>query len=122
MFKVLIIDDEKSFANLLGLILSEYDFTVKIANNVGQAFKALNQFRPDIVLLDVKLPHNNEGLDFLKKLRNIPEHRQTPVIILSAKVQLHEVNAGIEAGASLYLCKPILIDEVIKHIKRFMPK
>lgn len=117
---ILIIDDEKIFAKLLSLILVENGFNVKIAHSVRQAFTALKNFKPDVVLLDVKLPHGNEGLDFLTRFRNMPSYSQTPVIILSAKVQLHEVNAGIEAGASLYLCKPALIEDVIRHIKNYL--
>ncbi len=117
---ILIIDDEKIFVDLVADILQEHNYQVVAAYNVTQAFAELKSFKPDIVLLDVKLPFKNEGLEFLDRFRKTQGFEDTPVIILSAKVQLHEINAGLEAGANLYLCKPVLIEDVIEHIERIL--
>lgn len=118
--KILIIDDEKIFVDLVADILKAHKYTVETANSVDSALAVLESYTPDVVLLDVKLPYKSEGLDFLQQFRNIPKFSETPVIILSAKVQLHEINAGMEAGATLYLCKPMLIEDVIDQIERFL--
>ncbi len=118
--KILIIDDEKIFADLVADILKEHKYTVETANSLDGALSVIESYTPDLVLLDVKLPSKSEGFDFLKQFRNIPKFSETPVIILSAKIQLHEIDAGMEAGATLYLCKPMLIEDVIIQIERFL--
>lgn len=119
---ILIVEDETDFSDVMADILEEYNFFVKTASGVEQALETLDQFKPDLVLLDIKLPYDNEGLDFLHEFRNRPDHSQTPVIILSAKVQLHEISAGMKSGATLYICKPALIGDVIKHINKLLAK
>jgi DNA-binding response OmpR family regulator len=117
---ILIVEDEKYFARLMAKILKEDRFNTVIANTVNQALNALNNFKPDLVLLDIKLPHSNEGIDFLRKFRDLHEYSETPVLVLSAKVQLHEISDGIEAGATKYLCKPMSIKEIIKEIRYYL--
>jgi DNA-binding response OmpR family regulator len=61
-----------------------------------------------------------DGIHVLKTLRSMACFAETPIIVLSAKGQLHEINAGMEAGADTYLCKPVMFDEILNTIMRHL--
>ena len=119
--KILIVDDEQTLVNMLKRILNKMDFQVAVANNGLQAVEQASQFDPDIILLDIKMPQM-DGIQVLKKLRGMPRFAETPIVVLSAKGQPHEINAGLEAGADSYLCKPVMFEEIFKTIQGYLQR
>lgn len=117
--KILIVDDEINLVNMLKRLLKNLDYDVAVAMDGRQALERADQFDPDVILLDIKMP-DMDGLQVLETLRGTTSCAETPIIILSAKGQLHEINAGIEAGADTYLCKPVMFDEILNTIKRHL--
>lgn len=117
--KILIVDDEINLVNMLQRLLKNLDYDVAVAMDGRQALERADQFAPDVILLDLKMP-DMDGLQVLETLRGTTSCAETPIIILSAKGQLHEINAGIEAGADTYLCKPVMFDEILNTIKRHL--
>lgn len=115
--KILIVDDEINLVNMLQRLLKSLDYDVDVAMNGRQALELANQFEPDLILLDIKMP-DMDGIQVLKTLRSTSRFAETPIIVLSAKGQLHEINAGMEAGADTYLCKPVMFDEILNTIIR----
>jgi len=87
--KVLVVDDDPDIVAILSLVLETAGHQVVTANSAQQAFERLEEFVPDVILLDVMMPDGTEGFHFVWKLRNeYPEQlAQTPIIILSA---IHE--------------------------------
>ena len=63
-----------------------------------------------------------DGIQVLKKLRRHPLFMETPIVVLSAKGQPHEINAGLVAGADTYLCKPVMFDEIFNTIQKYLLK
>ncbi|MGD9008551.1 MAG: response regulator [Desulfobacteraceae bacterium] len=117
--RILIVDDEINLVNMLQRLLKNLDYDVAVAMDGRQALELADQFDPDLILLDIKMPDMN-GVQVLKTLRSIACFAETPIIVLSAKGQLHEINAGIEAGADTYLCKPVMFDEILNTIIRHL--
>ena len=117
--KILIVDDEINLVNMLQRLLKNLDYDVAVAMNGRQALELANQFKPDLILLDIKMP-DMDGIQVLKTLKSDTCFAETPIIVLSAKGQLHEINAGIEAGADTYLCKPVMFDEILNTIIRHL--
>jgi DNA-binding response OmpR family regulator len=117
--KILIVDDELNLINMLQRLLRNFGYDVAIATDGLEALEQANQFKPDVILLDIKIPHM-DGIQVLKTLRSAPRFAETPIIVLSAKGQLHEINAGMEAGADTYLCKPVMFDEILNTIMRHL--
>ncbi|NPV47575.1 MAG: response regulator [Armatimonadetes bacterium] len=87
--KVLVVDDDPDIVETLRLVLESANYEVEGAGSPEQAFKKLETFVPDIILLDVMMPDGTEGFHFVWKLRNEypPELAQIPIVILSA---IHE--------------------------------
>ena len=117
--KILIVDDEINLVNMLQRLLKNLGYDISVAMDGRQALERANQFEPDLILLDIKMP-DMDGIQVLKSLRSTPFFAERPIIVLSAKGQLHEINAGIEAGADTYLCKPVMFDEILTTVKRHL--
>ncbi len=102
MNSVLIIEDERSIADLYKIKLEIHDFLVKIAENGLEGLKVLENFKPDIILLDLKMPVM-DGEKFLEKLRKT--NKETPVVILT-NVSKEEAPATLwHHGISDYFIK-----------------
>jgi two-component system phosphate regulon response regulator PhoB len=113
--KILVVDDEEPIYTYLQKKLSKVGFNVFLATDgeaaLAQAFNNL----PDIILLDVKLPKLN-GIEVCKRLKAGERTKDIPILILSAKTQFKEIEEGLQAGASKYLCKPISFPDLLKEI------
>jgi CheY-like chemotaxis protein len=83
------------------------------------ALKFLEQGKPDLILLDVMMPAAS-GLELCRHVRNAPGLASLPIIILSAKSQLEEVQEGLGAGADLYLLKPVSKNELIQAVRQVL--
>lgn len=104
--KVLLVDDEEDIRKVGRVSLEGVGkFEARLAEDAANAFEILGEFRPDVILMDMMMP----GMDGLEALSNLKAHDEwstIPVIFMSAKVQLHEVNQYIEAGAIGVIQKP----------------
>lgn len=80
-------------------------FTLKICNDGAEAVAAIEDFNPQLILLDVMMP-NMDGPNALIKIREIEAFKNTPAIFMTAKIQPDEVNKYIEMGAIEVIAKP----------------
>lgn len=80
-------------------------FTLKICNDGVEALAAIEDFEPQLILLDVMMP-NMDGPNALAKIREIEAYKNTPAIFMTAKIQPEEVNKYIEMGAVEVIAKP----------------
>ena len=116
--KILVVDDEEAIYGYLQRKFGKLGFSVCIAEDGEEAISQAFFERPDIILLDVKLP-KLDGIEVCKRLKSSDITKRIPIIILSAKAQSHEIAAGLEAGADRYLCKPIGFPDILKEIRAF---
>jgi len=110
---VLVVEDDPSIREVTTLGLEQAGFQV---TSSGDGREGLVQFRQgsfDLVLLDVMLP----SLDGFEVLREIRHDNQTPVVMLTARSDLHDVVVGLELGADDYVTKPFELPELVARIK-----
>lgn len=111
IIRVLLVDDESEFVTTLAERLELRGFEAVVALNGEEALKRLAQKRPQMMLLDLKMP-GMSGLEVLRKsLRRIPE---LPVIMLTGHGSDLERDEALASGAQTYLQKPVDIDELVK--------
>ncbi len=101
--RLVIADDEADILRLLVFLLRSYE--LHEAKNGRRALELVREVRPDLVLLDVMMPEMT-GLEVLKAMRADPQIASIPVVLLSAKGQVTEIEAGLLGGATRYLIKP----------------
>mgnify|MGYP000629704523 CR=1 FL=1 len=106
--KVLVVDDEQPIRESLKLLLKS-SFDVAVAEDGEAALEMFDEVAPDIVLLDVMMPHL-DGLETLKRLR--VKSMKTPVIMLTGAATVKSAVQAIKAGAVDYLNKPFEIEEL----------
>ena len=116
---ILIVDDEVSVTELFSMMLEMEGYQVRVVHNVKSALQVLEQGKPDLILLDVMMPAAS-GLDLSRHVRNTPDLATLPIIMLSAKSQLEEVQEGLGAGANLYLLKPVSKNELIQAVRQVL--
>ncbi|GAA0137120.1 response regulator transcription factor [Paenibacillus sp. YSY-4.3] len=109
---VLIVDDDPDIIELITVYLEAEHFGVLSANNGQQAYHLFNSESVDIILLDVMMPEMN-GFQFIKELRKMST---TPVIFLTAKIEVADKILGLQLGADDYIEKPFNPLELIARI------
>jgi len=112
--KILIAEDEISTAKALKVILEKSKFSVDIVHNGNDAWSYIQAGPYEVIVLDIMMPGMN-GLEVLAKLR--AHNIKTPVLMLTAKGELEDRVAGLEAGADDYLPKPFATAELIARVK-----
>lgn len=116
--KVLVVDDEKKFANLLKKYFSKNDFLVEVAYDGLDAGLKAAEFRPSIMVLDIALPGLN-GVEVCKSLKSNPKTKNINIIAVSGDVHYSE-SAVLEAGADMYFSKPVDMENLLKVCKKIM--
>ena len=117
--RILLVDDEKSFTNLLKLNLEETGaFEVRAENWAEDALAAAQAFKPDLIFLDIIMPRLPGG-DVAAQIKADPALRHTPIIFLTAAVRKHQVeeNDGIICDLPC-LAKPVTVESVIEAIRK----
>jgi signal transduction histidine kinase len=113
-FKVLLADDNSDMRDYVGRLLAgQYDLTM--ASDGEEAFEKMLSVKPDLLLTDVMMP-KLDGFGLLKKIRNHPETKTTPVIFLSARAGEESKVEGLQAGADDYLVKPFSARELVARV------
>lgn len=115
--KVLVVDDEPNVLRSLVQYLTIEEFTVETASNGQEALEKVGTFQPELILLDVMMP-GMDGFEVLDKVKEMPGHSDTPVIMLTAKDQSSDVLKGYQSGATSYLVKPFNLDELVETINQ----
>ncbi|WP_097027786.1 response regulator transcription factor [Clostridium peptidivorans] len=111
--KVLIVDDDNNICEVIKMYLENAGYEVKVSNDGKEAQEAFLEYKPELVLLDVMLPHI-DGVDVLKWIRKDSE---VPVIMLTAKGETFDKVLGLELGADDYIVKPFEPKELLARIK-----
>jgi DNA-binding response OmpR family regulator len=109
--RVLVVEDERKTASFIRKALLAEGFAVDVSGNGDDALEALNATAFDGVILDIMLP-GRDGLSVLKQGRN-----STPVLLLSARGEIDERVAGLDAGADDYLPKPFALAELVARVR-----
>lgn len=113
---ILVVDDEHSIRNMVGMALDQADYSYQEASDAHQAEVLINKQHPQLILLDWMMP-GISGVDFARKLRRADETRDIPIIMLTAKSEEENIIKGLESGADDYLTKPFSPRELLARIK-----
>jgi CheY-like chemotaxis protein len=116
MYKVLIVDDQSNIRRMINIALSD-EFSLFEAEDGLTALDVIRREMPDVVLLDVMLPGDIDGLQVLEVIRQDPLLKHIRVIMVSAKGQVHDYEKGMSSGANAYFVKPFSPSRLIQAIK-----
>ncbi len=115
--RVLVVDDEPAVREVLERILRHEGYDVVLAADGREAIQRQRAAPADAVVLDVLMPHV-DGIEVCRRMRSAGD--RTPVLMLTARHEVSDRVAGLEAGADDYLPKPFSIDELLARLKALM--
>jgi diguanylate cyclase (GGDEF)-like protein len=113
--KILIVDDTPANINLLTDFLPNWGYEVESANNGIAGLNSVEEFSPDLILLDIRMP-DIDGYEVCQRLKANPQTQNIPVIFLSALDEVIDKVRAFEAGGVDYITKPLQLQEVLVRI------
>lgn len=117
--RILAVDDERHIVRLVQVNLERAGYEVDCAYDGREALEKVKQSKPDLIVLDVMMPHL-DGFQVLKTLKANADTRDIPVIMLTAKAQDQDVFRGWQSGVDSYLTKPFNPLELISFVQRIL--
>lgn len=117
MFKILVVEDDKSQSRLMKAILSHAGYEVDLAHNGTIALEVLDQVHIDLIVLDVMMPEMN-GYEFTETIRK--SRNMLPILMLTAKQLTADKVKGFQSGTDDYMTKPADEEELLWRIKALL--
>jgi two-component system, OmpR family, response regulator MprA len=115
--RILVVDDDRAVRDALRRVLTLAGYEVQAAEGGAEAIEAVVQAVPDAVVLDVGMP-DVDGLEVCKRLRMLGN--RVPILMLTARVEISDRVAGLDAGADDYLVKPFDVDELKARLRALL--
>jgi DNA-binding response OmpR family regulator len=118
---ILIVEDEPDTAEMFAQMLRKNGYRVYKTYGGVSGLKQVQYEKPDLLLLDIMM-HDISGLEVLRFLRREPQYQDLPVIVISAKTTTVDILTGLEAGATVYLTKPIEYLDLKDNVEKLIGK
>lgn len=119
MHRVLIVDDEPNIVLALELLMKKEGYEVHTADDGEKAFHSVEEFRPDLVLLDIMMP-KMDGYEVCQRIRSDASLKDVRIIMLTAKGREVEKEKGLALGVDSYITKPFSTREVVLKVKELL--
>jgi len=116
---ILVVEDEDALSTLLQYNLEKEGYQVSVAGDGEEALMLADEATPDLVLVDWMLPKLS-GIEVCRRLRNRPETRNVPIIMLTARGEEADRIRGLDTGADDYVVKPFSMTELFARIRAVM--
>ncbi len=117
--RILVIDDSAAIRQSVSFILEEASYQVVQANDGLDGLQKATAEAFDLVLTDVNMP-NMDGIEFTRKMRELPKHKYTPVIVLTTESQGSRMDEGKAAGATGWIVKPFETEKLLAVVKKLI--
>jgi two-component system OmpR family response regulator len=115
--RVLVVDDEESITDLLGMALRYEGFQVDVAHTGRQALQSASDHRPHLIVLDVMLP-DFDGFEVTRRLSSRGE--KVPILFLTARDATEDKVRGLTLGGDDYLTKPFSLEELVARVRAIL--
>jgi len=120
MKRILIVDDREDNVELLEMTIKRGNFEVLRAGSGETALEIARIHKPDLIIMDVIMPGEIDGLEATRIIKNNPETRDCKIIMISGKDHATDREAGLEAGAQYYFMKPFSPLELIRRVDELL--
>ncbi|MDT8447021.1 MAG: response regulator [bacterium] len=117
--RVLVIDDSPIVRNLHTVMMKSAGFSVDEAENGYDALEKALQANYDLMIVDINMP-KMDGFTFCREIRASQVHKDVPIIIVSTEAEAEDKMQGFQAGANLYLVKPVKAEQLVENAKMLL--
>lgn len=119
MKTIMTVDDSASLRQMVRLVLKNGGYEVVEAADGVEALALLKKQQVDMVLSDLNMPNMN-GIDFTRELRQLPDYKFVPIVLLTSESHVNKKQEGKAAGATAWLVKPFNPDQLLTVVKKVM--
>jgi CheY-like chemotaxis protein len=119
--RVLVVDDSPTVRSTIEWLLCDQGYAVAVAQDGLEALAMLQDYRPELVLLDIFLPFV-DGIQICQFIRQQSDMAALPVIIISGQARKPDVEKAVAAGANGYLLKPVQDADLLAALERHLPQ
>ncbi len=112
---IMVVDDDPDLVTVLTIMLEQSEYNVRHAYNGLQLFSGLEGEKPDLIILDLMMPHM-DGFEVLERLKADQETSSIPVILLTAQDEFENIMSGYKKGADYYITKPFTKSQLVNSI------
>lgn len=119
MSTILIVDDSSALREMVSGLLVDAGMTILEAKDGAEAQNTLKDNVPDLVILDIVMPHMN-GYELCRWIKNNPDTKDLPVVICTSKGEEFDRYWGMKQGADAYIAKPFRPDEMVETVKQLL--
>ncbi len=119
--QILVVEDQESIRRMIEALVKARGYQVKAASAGAKALEMIAEEIPDVVLLDLTMPGQFDGLDVCRRLRADPATQGLPVIIITAVAEESARQAAMEAGATAFYNKPFSPIALLKALEKLAP-
>ena len=120
MTKILYVEDYEAQRDFMMWLLELYGYEVDVACNGEEGVKKVQDWHPDVVLMDIRMPGQIDGLAAIRQLRNGSDTADIPIIVISAWGTAKHKAQALIAGADVHLTKPVPIEELFVAINHHL--
>ncbi len=115
--KILVVDDDPDLVKVFALRLKQKGYETETAQTASESIQKVQSFVPNIILLDIQLP-DGSGLDVAKKIRDMPDFKETPIIFITGKIELEKLQLSSFVNTEV-LIKPCEFEQLLAKIEKF---
>lgn len=121
--QILAVDDEVDNLELLAFILEQAGANVMSASSAKEALEILSQFKPDMLIADIGMPHV-DGYTLLRQIRSLPPDRGGQILAIALTAYAGEIDQkqALAAGFQLHIAKPVEPDELVRAIAKLLKR
>jgi DNA-binding response OmpR family regulator len=119
--RVLVVDDQREILELTETVLASEGLAVETASSGDEALHKLARGTFDLVLLDINMPAM-DGWETLRLIRTDERHEDLPVVMFSVKGEVADQVQSLQAGATAYITKPFVVDELVGRLRRVLAR
>jgi CheY-like chemotaxis protein len=116
--RILVVEDQESIRHMIEALVKARGFDVVAVNSGAKALEAVQGQPPDVVLLDLMMPGQFDGLEVCRRLRSDPKTLDLPVLIITANADDSVRKQALEAGATGFFTKPFSPIALLKELER----
>lgn len=119
--KILLVDDEPGIISVLEILFIESGYQIKSASNGLGALKEVQEYKPDLIILDVELP-DFDGFEVCRRLKKDPETENIPILMLTVREKQEDKQRGFDIEIDDYLTKPFNNEELIARVNAVLKR
>jgi DNA-binding response OmpR family regulator len=117
--KLLLVEDEEELVRIVQTYFRDEGYEVRIAYNGNEGLTVVQDFKPDVIVSDVKMGQM-DGFEFFEALQKLPEFSKIPVLFLTIMDDRSSVDRATQLGAAGYMTKPFDVEELHEKIKEIL--